>query len=236
MSIEKSNKLPAATTDSTYDVGYAKPPVETRFKKGQSGNPRGRPKGAKNELPALHEERLKDIVLQEAYRTITVQDAGRSVTIPMAQAVIRAMTVNAAKGQHRAQRLFSELLASTETSRRRLHDEYFEGALTYKTEWDKELERRKQASITNLPDPLPHPNQIVLDMRTGTVRMTGPMTKEEKVLFDDWAARKPEIREAVANLRENLEDEPNPAERADIQKHIEIGEKLLGEITQAIPD
>lgn len=28
-----------------YDVGYAKPPVGTRFKPGQSGNPKGRPRG-----------------------------------------------------------------------------------------------------------------------------------------------------------------------------------------------
>jgi len=33
-----------------YAANYCKPPVHTRFKKGQSGNPRGRP--AKN-LPAL---------------------------------------------------------------------------------------------------------------------------------------------------------------------------------------
>src|SRR5260370_31334050 len=31
-----------------YEVGYGKPPLHTRFKKGQSGNPRGRPRGAKN--------------------------------------------------------------------------------------------------------------------------------------------------------------------------------------------
>ena len=29
---------------SDYDVGFGKPPKETRFKPGQSGNPRGRPK------------------------------------------------------------------------------------------------------------------------------------------------------------------------------------------------
>lgn len=236
MSDDRSDKLPVPDTAGDYDVGYAKPPVETRFKKGTSGNPRGRPKGAKNKLPALHEERLKEIVLQEAYRNITVQDAGRNVTIPMAQAIIRAMAVNAAKGQHRAQRLFSELLASTETSRKRLHDAYFEQALTYKLEWDQELERRRKAGITTLPDPLPHPDQIVLDMQNGTVHMTGPMTKEEKAMVDSWAARKPQIREAVANLKENLEDEANPVARADIQKHIEMGEKLLQEIKGAIPE
>lgn len=31
-----------------YDVGYARPPKETRFQSGQSGNPRGRPRGSRN--------------------------------------------------------------------------------------------------------------------------------------------------------------------------------------------
>lgn len=39
------NQLPAK---AGYEVGYAKPPTEHRFRKGASGNPSGRPKGAKN--------------------------------------------------------------------------------------------------------------------------------------------------------------------------------------------
>jgi hypothetical protein len=46
-------RQPLATTVSVartgdYEVGYRKPPVHTRFKKGQSGNPRGRKKSSKN--------------------------------------------------------------------------------------------------------------------------------------------------------------------------------------------
>lgn len=81
-----------------YDVGYGKPSAETRFKPGQSGNPRGRPKGARNKLPALNEERLKSIILEEAYRAIRINDGDRQIKVPMAQAIVRAVAVNAVKG------------------------------------------------------------------------------------------------------------------------------------------
>ena len=42
-----------------YAVGFGKPPRRTRFCKGQSGNPKGRPRGAKN-LATLMEKVLKE--------------------------------------------------------------------------------------------------------------------------------------------------------------------------------
>ena len=111
---------------AVYDVGYGKPPATTRFKAGQSGNPRGRPKGSSNKakMPALNEERMKSILLEEAYRTIKVNEGAGQISVPMAQAVIRSLAVNAAKGNQRAQRLFTELLFTTErenkTSARRM--------------------------------------------------------------------------------------------------------------------
>ena len=50
-----------------YEVGYRKPPVHTRFKPGQSGNPRGRPRQAKG-LKTLAREILTEKV---AVRTAT---------------------------------------------------------------------------------------------------------------------------------------------------------------------
>lgn len=74
---EMAKRLRNLPARKRYEVGYGKPPVATRFRKGVSGNPRGRPKGARNRRPALNEERLKDIILDEAYRMISVRDGGR---------------------------------------------------------------------------------------------------------------------------------------------------------------
>ena len=219
-----------------YEVGYGKPPMETRFKKGQSGNPRGRPKGAKNKRPGLHEERLKDIILDEAYRGIAVREGERMVTIPMAQAIIRSMAVNAAKGQHRAQRLFSELLATTETSRRVLHDEWLNTAIAYKVDWEKELRRREVLGITDLPEPLPHPDHVHIDLRQGTARIVGPATPEEKAEWDEMVEMKQALMVALPDLYPPLETTTDPEELLELKSHIERCEENLEMLRQVIPD
>lgn len=201
-----------------YEVGYAKPPKDTQFKPGQSGNPRGRPKGAKNKRPGLHEERLKDIILDEAYRRISVRDGNRNVTMPMAQAIVRSMAVNAAKGQHRAQRLFAELLAGTETARRLLNDRWLETAIEYKVEWEKELYRRERLGITGLPEPLPHPDHVEIDFMNGTARVIGPSTKEEKAAIDDLIANKHLFIEELGDLTAAMQATEDPREARKLQK------------------
>jgi len=219
----------------TYDVGYGKPPVQTRFKPGQSGNPGGRRKGSKNRLPALNEERLKTIVIEEAYRMVSISDAKGEIRIPIAQAVIRSLAVNAAKGNQRAQRLFAELLSATERENRRHHDEWLEAAIEYKVEWERELHRRQEFGIV-APDPIPHPDDIVIDMQTGRVRIIGPMTREEKVQWDQWRARKRDAEEAIAEHERELRANPNHPHRRVILEEIEHEKKMRAILSRVIRD
>ena len=60
-----------------YTIGYRKPPAQTRFKKGQSGNPTGRPKGTLNFATALERALGEPVVVNEGgkRRTVTKLDA-----------------------------------------------------------------------------------------------------------------------------------------------------------------
>ena len=149
---DESSRKDSPSTDGNqgtprYEVGYCKPPTTTRFQKGKSGNPRGRPKDAKDRLPAINEERMKSILIEEAYRAIKVRDGSREVTIPMIRAVVRSMALAAVKGQARSQRMFTALLQATEKERKTEHDLTLETAIEYKTHWENELERRTALGI-----------------------------------------------------------------------------------------
>jgi Family of unknown function (DUF5681) len=207
----------ASGSDRDYSVGYGKPPEATRFKPGRSGNPKGRPKGARNTRPALNEERLKKIVLDEAYRKIKVADGNKVVSIPMAQAIIRTLAVNAAKGQPRATKLFTEMVSATEATNRAVHEEYVEAAIEYKLGWEAELERRKLLGITG-PDPLPHPDDIIIHRNADTVALKGPLTREEKQTWDRLIRRFVDGEREIEELKKILK---NPKLKCDYRDMIE---------------
>jgi hypothetical protein len=61
MPTDKNSGLKPPPGHPDYEVGYSKPPKASRFARGQSGNRKGRPKGARNELQGPKENHLQKL-------------------------------------------------------------------------------------------------------------------------------------------------------------------------------
>ncbi|MES0863738.1 DUF5681 domain-containing protein [Ruegeria sp. SCPT10] len=90
----------SASDDQDYEVGYRKPPKNTRFRKGQSGNPKGRPKGARG---------LKTDLRAELSERVTITENGRRKTLTKQQLVMKQLTARAVKADIRAISKLAEL-------------------------------------------------------------------------------------------------------------------------------
>jgi hypothetical protein len=80
-------------------------PVHSRFQKGQSGNPRGRPK----KVPDFMEDAAEILG-----GTVTGQAKGKSITLPMMQAMFRTLCRQALKGDNRALQWVIDLMLNLE--------------------------------------------------------------------------------------------------------------------------
>ena len=90
---------------SDYPVGYGKPPEHTRFRKGHSGNPWGRPKGSESVARVLRR------VLDEK---IVVRENGERRRITRLEAVLKQLTNKGMSGDLGAIRALFKLPAMTE--------------------------------------------------------------------------------------------------------------------------
>ena len=88
-----------------YEVGYGKPPHHTRFKKGQSGNPRGRPCGSKN---------LKTLLSEALNEPVTITENGRQRKITKREAIVRQVVNCSATPDWRGVKIVFDLLRDIE--------------------------------------------------------------------------------------------------------------------------
>jgi hypothetical protein len=79
--------------DLTNKVGYAKPPKHTRFTKGRSGNPKGRPTGSKN---------LATMMIEELTQPVAIVENGKRTKIPKIRAAVRQALNRAMVGDFKA--------------------------------------------------------------------------------------------------------------------------------------
>jgi Family of unknown function (DUF5681) len=88
-----------------YEVGYGKPPHHTRFKPGQSGNPRGRPSGSKN---------LKTLLGDALNEPVVIADNGGRRRVSKREAIVTQLVNRSATADWRAVKILLDILRDLE--------------------------------------------------------------------------------------------------------------------------
>ena len=88
-----------------YDVGYCKPPCHSRFKKGQSANPRGLPSGSKN---------LKTLLNEALNEPVVVTEGGGRRKISKREAIVTQLVNRSATADLRALKILLDTLRDIE--------------------------------------------------------------------------------------------------------------------------
>jgi hypothetical protein len=124
----------------SYEIGYRRPPAATRFKKGQSGNPKGRPKGSSNLLTILE---------RELSQAIVVSENGRKKTITRLEAIGKRLISDALQGDRKAQLTLFEILKRNGTFEKTEIDTLLPD--NYETLLEDYVAKRQQAGRKSSP-------------------------------------------------------------------------------------
>jgi len=219
-------------TDSNDDAKagprpYRVPPAEFRFKKGTCGNLKGRPPKERALVatkfggqPGIgFESRIKAIAIEEAYRVITVREGDRIEKLPLIQAIVRKMGVNAANGNSRTQKIILNLVLGAEADRSAAAAELLRAAVEGKEYWAGIFAEYDRRGIER-PEPIPHPDDVVINYKTGEVQIKGPVMTEQRDAQERALSYKKDLEKDLEKLTKAIEANPDDLELRRTHKEL----------------
>ena len=110
-----------------------------------------------------------------------------------------------------------------------------ENAFEYKQKWTAELDRRRRAG-SNEADPVPHPDDIIINMYTGHVHTAGPIDEREKRDWDKRLARRADAQDEVNAFAENHRKARSAKAKAMWLSEWHFEQRIFDIINDSLPD
>jgi hypothetical protein len=189
------------------EVGYRKPPRRHSFKKGETGNPLGRPRKQHEVGPPGAVDRA---YLTEASRKFRVRDENGVQDLPAIHVAIRTQAMAAARGDPRAQRDFAENTRRAERAEMARTETFFEAAVDYKALCE-EIQDSYKARRLPPPEFEIDPDDLVLNVQSRTVTFSIAARNKACAASRKLRDLRRELNRELALLTILLTDEPDSA-------------------------
>lgn len=210
-----------------YGVGKFRPPIGTRFKPGQSGNPAGRPvKRRLGDVIDRLDPTAAMIIAQDNKHVERRREDGSVESLSRREAVLEAMFVKAMKGDIRAMEHYLRITNAAHASARKIHFEMLGGAVDYIEYWLPlfQAAARKRADP---PRAFPHPEDVLIH-EDGSVEVVGPATYADHLRMLEVE----KVRDLVLSMLDSAWSEDEEGEtNGDFARRL----KVLCQLNRALP-
>lgn len=177
------------------EIGYGKPPRWTRFVKGQSGNPRGRPRRRKP-APGTAPSQQDDMARGILQKPVSITEGGKKRKISYNEYILHSQANSAAKGNVIAQRDILRTAREIEERDRERAKEaaiiqygVFEDGLKLRAYQDRAW--RRAAELGREPEaPWPHPDDIIIDTEKERWQIRGPSSARSVHIYESMRAQR----------------------------------------------
>lgn len=201
-----------------YDVGHGKPPKQSQFAKGRSGNPHCRPKRRAAPVPSGSNS-ADGLTLRLAAKLMNVTVNGETETISLAETVQKRRWQNALSGNRiGAKEIIEEW---------RYADQAAHADKEVKLQFWRSYRRREPEPPLNWPidsarsPTYPHPRDIYVDALIHDIHFVGPLEAEEAAMFMVAVALRDYLLACAELDRRSMgEDHPWASELLDCALHI----------------